>query len=62
MENHSVIFIILYILIASTLINVLVLGNKKFAENPKVKKFLKVSLIAGIVVFVLTLLSFLYLR
>jgi len=59
MGKQNIIFLILFIIIASTLINVLVLGNKKITDSPKSRKFFRISLITGIVVFLLTLIIYL---
>jgi hypothetical protein len=59
MDKQNIIFLILFIIIASTLINVLVLGNKKITDNPKLRKFFRISLITGVVVFSLTLIIYL---
>jgi len=49
MRNST--FIILYVIIAATLINIFFFSNKKLLDNPKVKRGLKISLIVGVVFF-----------
>ena len=54
--------IILYVIIASTLINIFFFSNKKLINNPKAKQWFRVSFIAGIVVFIITLAAYLYVK
>jgi amino acid transporter len=60
MRNST--FIILYVIIAATLINIFFLSNKKLLENPKVKRGLRISVIIGIVFFFVVLILFLFLN
>lgn len=61
MGKNNIIFLILFVIIVSTLINVLFLQNKKITENPKYKRFFRVSLIAGLIVFTFVLITYLIL-
>lgn len=61
MEKNSM-FIILYVIIAATLINIFFFSNKKLLENPKVKRGLRISVIVGIVFFFAILILFLFLN
>ncbi len=60
MRNST--FIILYVIIAATLINIFFFSNKKLLENPKVKRGLRISVIIGIVFFFVVLILFLFLN
>jgi hypothetical protein len=59
MGKQVAIFIVLYIAIISTLLNILFFGNKKLMINPKMKKLLKISLLAGIIFFAGALFAYL---
>lgn len=61
MEKPAIL-IILYVIIASTLINIFFFSNKKLMNNPKAKHWFRVSFIAGIVVFFITLVVYLYVK
>lgn len=59
MGKQVAIFLVLYIVIIAALLNIFFFGNKKMLNNPKMKKFFKVSLIVGIIFFVSALFAYL---
>ena len=58
MDKQTIMMLLLYVIIASTLINVLVFGNKKLLANPKAQKIIRRVFIAGIVLLFITLVTF----
>lgn len=59
MGKQVAIFIVLYIVIITTLLNILFFGNKKLMIYLKMKKLLKRSLLAGIIFFSIALFAYL---
>ena len=58
MDKQTIMMLLLYVIIASTLINVLVFGNKKLLANSKAQKIIRRVFIAGIVLLFITLVTF----
>ncbi len=59
MEKPAAIYIILYVIIITTLLNIFFFGNKKLMNDPKMKKIFKVSLVVGIIFFSIALIAYL---
>ncbi|MCU0344025.1 MAG: hypothetical protein MUF28_09425 [Ignavibacterium sp.] len=59
MEKQVAIFLVLYIAIVTTLLNIFFFGNKKMMNNPRMKKYFRGSLILGIIFFVSALFAYL---
>lgn len=59
MGKQVAIFLVLYIAIVTTLLNIFFFGNKKMMNNPRMKKYFRASLTFGIIFFVSALFAYL---
>jgi len=62
MGKQVAIFLVLYIAIITTLLNIYFFGNNKMMNNPKLKKLFKISLIAGVMLFSVVFMAYLSIK
>ena len=57
MGKHFSTYIIIYVIIITTLLNIFFINNKKLMNNPKLKKVFGISLVLGILIFIIVLVA-----
>lgn len=62
MGKQVAIFLVLYIAIITTLLNIFFFGNKKMMNNPKMKNLFKISLIVGVILFSVVFIAYLSIK